>query len=393
MRGIFYLAWRYLAWHRWKSLILVSAITLVIFLPAAIQVLVDQTAEQLGVRAVKTPLLIGAKGSPLELTLNSLYLQSTPPANLPFSEVDSLRQGNLATPIPLYIRFKSQGTSIVGTSLAYFDYRGLAIASGRSMALLGEAVIGSSVARDRNLSVGDHVLSSPESAFDIAGVYPLKMPVVGILAPTFSADDDAIFVDVKTTWVIEGLGHGHQDLAAPEAATAILKKEGDTIVANASMVEYNEITEANRDSFHFHGDNSLRPLTAIIPVAKDEKSAVILAGRYQARHDDVQLISPPQVMDELTATIFTVRQFVVAALSIVGMATALVVILVFLLSLRLRQSEMKTLRSIGGGRWHLAALAAAEILMVVAVSSGLAMLLTWLTERWGTTVVQALIVS
>ena len=393
MKGIFYLAWRYLAWHRWKSLILVAAITLVIFLPAVIQVLIDQTARQLGARAAGTPLLIGAKGSPLELTLNSLYLQSTPPASLPFSEVDTVRQQNLATPIPLYIRFKSQRAAIVGTSLAYFDYRRLSVASGRAMAVLGEAVIGANVARARNLSVGDYVLSSPESAFDIAGVYPLKMPVVGILAPAFSADDDAIFVDVKTTWVIEGLGHGHQDLATPEAARAILKKDGDTIVANASLVEYNEITEANRDSFHFHGDNSQRPLTAIIPVAKDNKSAIILAGRYQARDDDVQLISPPGVMDELMATIFTVRQFVVAALSIVGFATGLVVILVFLLSLRLRQSEMQTLRSIGGGRWHLATLAAAEIVMVVAVATALAMLLTWLTEQWGTSLVQALIVS
>ena len=393
MKGIFYLAWRYLAWHRWKSLILVAAITLVISLPAAIQVLIDQTAQQLGARAAGTPLLIGAKGSPLELTLNSLYLQSTPPASLPFSEVDTVRQQNLATPIPLYIRFKSQGAAIVGTSLAYFDYRRLSVASGRTMAVLGDAVIGANVARARNLSVGDYVLSSPESAFDIAGVYPLKMPVVGILSSTFSADDDAIFVDVKTTWVIEGLGHGHQDLTTPEAARAILKKDGDTIVANASMVEYNEITEANRDSFHFHGDNSQRPLTAIIPVARDNKSAVILAGRYQARNDDVQLISPPGVMDELMATIFTVRQFVVAALSIVGFATGLVVILVFLLSLRLRQSEMQTLRSIGGGRWHLATLAAAEIVMVVAVATALAMLLTWATEHWGTSLVQALIVS
>ena len=393
MKGIFYLAWRYLAWHRWKSLILVAAITLVIFLPAVIQVLIDQTARQLGARAAGTPLLIGAKGSPLELTLNSLYLQSTPPASLPFSEVDTVRQQNLAAPIPLYIRFKSQGAAIVGTSLAYFDYRQLSVASGRTMAVLGEAVIGANVARARNLSVGDYVLSSPESAFDIAGIYPLKMPVVGILAPTFSADDDAIFVDVKTTWVIEGLGHGHQDLATPEAARAILKKDGDTIIANASMVEYNEITEANRDSFHFHGDNSQRPLTAIIPVARDNKSAVILAGRYQARDDDVQLISPPGVMEELMATIFTVRQFVVAALSIVGFATGLVVILVFLLSLRLRQSEMQTLRSIGGGRWHLATLAAAEIVMVVAVATTLAVLLTWVTEHWGTSLVQALIVS
>ncbi len=393
MNGVFYLAWRYLVWHRWKSLTLTAAITLVMFVPAAIQVLIDQTAEQLGARAARTPLLIGARGSPLELTLNSLYLQSAPPASLPYAEVDVIRQQGLATPIPLYVRFKSRNAAIVGTSLAYFDYRGLGIASGRVMAVLGEAVIGANVARSRNLSVGDYVLSSPESAFDIAGVYPLKMPVVGILAPGFSADDDAVFVDVKTTWVIEGLGHGHQDLAAPEAARTILKRDGNNIVANASVVEYNEITEANRDSFHFHGDNNRRPLTAIIPIAKDNKSAVILAGRYQARDDGVQLISPSRVMNELMATIFTVRQYVVAALSLVGVATALVVILVFLLSLRLRQNEMKTLRYIGGGRWHLALLAGAEVLMVVAIAVLLAALLTWLTERWGTPLVQALIVS
>ncbi|MEH6606581.1 MAG: FtsX-like permease family protein, partial [Pseudomonadales bacterium] len=179
----------------------------------------------------------------------------------------------------------------------------------------------------------------------------------------------------------------------PEAVRAILKKDGDNIVANASVVEFNEITDANRDSFHFHGDNSQRPLTAIIPVARDDKSAVILAGRYQARDDDVQLISPSRVMNELIATIFTVRQYVVAALSLIAVATGLVVVLVFMLSLRLRQNEMKTLRSIGGGRWQLAMLAGAEIILVVAIAVLLAALLTWSTERWGTPLVQALIVS
>ncbi len=48
-------------------------------------------------------------------------------------------------------------------------------------------------------------MSSPESVFDITGVYPLKMNVVGILQPTGTPDDDAVFVDVKTAWVIGGL--------------------------------------------------------------------------------------------------------------------------------------------------------------------------------------------
>ena len=58
------------------------------------------------------------------------------------------------------------------------------------------------------MGVGGHVVSSPESVFDLAGVYPLKMAVVGVLAPTHTPDDDAVFVDVKTAWVIAGLAHG-----------------------------------------------------------------------------------------------------------------------------------------------------------------------------------------
>ena len=59
------------------------------------------------------------------------------------------------------------------------------------------------------------MLSSPAGAFDVAGTFPLKMKVVGVLAPTGTADDEAVFVDLKTAWVIAGLAHGHTDVTAP----------------------------------------------------------------------------------------------------------------------------------------------------------------------------------
>ena len=74
------------------------------------------------------------------------------------------------------------------------------------------------------MNVGDSVISSPGSMFDLAGVYPLKMSVVGVLAPSYTVDDEAIFVDIKTTWVIAGLAHGHQDLSQPQAESAVLRK-------------------------------------------------------------------------------------------------------------------------------------------------------------------------
>ena len=212
MKDLLYLSLQYIRHHRAKLTVLTLAITLVSWLPIAIQSIVDQTAAQLLQRAHTTPLIIGAPGSPLELSLGSLYFRSKTASTLPYSEVAELDNTGLARGIPLYYRFRSQDFPVVGTSPDYFDHRGLHIAAGRHGALLGEAVIGAAVAKSMGIGVGDHVITSPESVFDLAGVYPLKMPVVGVLAPSLSPDDEAIFVDIKTSWVIQGLGHGHQEL-------------------------------------------------------------------------------------------------------------------------------------------------------------------------------------
>ena len=88
-------------------------------------------------------------------------------------------------------------------------------------------MVGADAARVLDVGVGDNVISSPENVFDLAGVYPLKMPVVGVLARSHSPDDDAVFVDVKTAWVIEGLGHGHQDLAKTADDGVVLRRGPD----------------------------------------------------------------------------------------------------------------------------------------------------------------------
>ena len=72
MKDTLYLAWRYLAHHRVKTAILVGSLTLITFLPVGLNVIVGQSARELTSRAEATPLLVGAKGSPLELALNSL---------------------------------------------------------------------------------------------------------------------------------------------------------------------------------------------------------------------------------------------------------------------------------------------------------------------------------
>jgi putative ABC transport system permease protein len=388
-----YLAWCYLRLHRMKTLILVAAIATISFLPVGLNVLVAKSGEELMARAEATPLLIGAKGSALELALSALYFESDPPPPTRHGEVDRILSSKLAEPIPLHVRFRVRDQPIVGSTLEYFDFRGLRIAKGRQMAVLGECVVGAEAARTLSLSPGDSVVSSPESAFDLGGVYPLELEVVGVLAPAFSPDDEAVFVDIKTAWVIEGIGHGHQDLAKAEAETAVLAREGDRITANASVVEFNRITDANRESFHFHGDRSEHPVTAIIAVPHDAKSRALLMGRYSGREDSNQIVRPARSMAELLETVFTVRSYLVAAIGVVAVATLATASLVFMLSFQLRKREIETMVKIGGARTSIVAILASEVLVVLAMGFLLAGLLTLLTERFGSELIRALLIS
>lgn len=392
MSGVFYLAWRYLAWHRTKTSVLVAAITLVIFLPSGLQLLINRTADDMTARAVDTPLLLGARGSPVELTLNSLYFSAEKPDPLDFGEVAALRATGLAESVPLYVHYRARDFAIVGTSLDYFDFRSLEIAEGRPLVQLGEAVLGASVADALGLGVGDAIVSSPETLFDLAGVYPLKMSVVGVLAPSYTSDDNAVFVDLKTAWVIGGLGHGHQDLAQPAAQSAVVSADDERIVANASLLNYNEITDANRDNFHFHGDLSSYPLTAILPAPEDDKARTLLQGRY-LDHPQLQMIEPRSVMNDLLATVFAVQRYVLLAIGMVGVATAAVVVLVFVLSLRLRSGEMLTMTRLGGARIAISGLMAAEMVIVLVLAVVLAVLLNLMVFTWGDALMNQLLLT
>lgn len=388
MTDVLYLAWRYLAFHKIKTAILVASITLIVFLPVGLNVIVGQSSEELTARAEATPLLVGAKGSPLELVLNSLYFDADPPELTTYAEALRISESGLANPIPLYVRFRSRESPIVGTTLDYFEFRGLQFADGRPMAVLGECVLGSKVAKDLEVGVGGTAISSPESVFDLAGVYPLKMTVVGVLDPSFTADDEAIFVDIKTAWVIQGLVHGHQDLAAPEAAAGVLKREGDTIVGNASVVQFNEITADNVDSFHFHGDMSDYPVSAILAVPKDQKSGTILMGRYEGEEEPSQIVQPTTVMNELLDTILTIQGFVVAAILLVAAATVATAALVFLLSLRLRRREIETMTKIGGSRLSIGTILVSEVVAVLVLGVFLAGVLTLVTSQFGAGIIR-----
>ena len=384
MKDVLYMAWRYVCYHWGKTAVLVASVGLILFLPAGLYVVVEQGAQTLTARAESTPLLIGAKGSAVDLTLSALYFRPPHLEAVPHLEATRINQSGLATGIPLHLRYSVGDRRIVGTTMDYTAFRGLRTARGRWMAMLGECVLGAKAARMLDVDVGAHVLSSAGSAFDVAGSFPLKMPVVGILAPTGTADDDVVLVDIKTAWVISGLAHGHRDVnTVPEGDTGVLKREERNVVANASVLSYTEITPENMDSFHFHGDPEAFPVDAVLAVPKDRKSGILLRGRYEEGESVVQMLVPSRVINELLGTMFSVRDYIVLGSIGVGVATMMTAMLVFVLSVQLRQREIETIRKIGGARQRLTGILAAEILMIVLAGVVIAGTLTAVVSRFG----------
>jgi len=212
----------------------------------------------------------------------------------------------------------------------------------------------------------------------MAGVYPLKMRITGIFTATGTADDDAVFVDLRTTWLISGLAHGHDDVAS--AKDAVLKTETGNVTANASVRMFNEVTDRNLNGFHFHGDESAYELSAIIIIPRDAKSEALLAGRYLKSSSPVQLIRPREEFDSLMSTLFQVQTLALAALALTFTAAIAISALVFALSFRLRLREFATLGDLGISPLALALTKTFEISLVTGAGLAIALIITAIVQ-------------
>ncbi|MBW1868991.1 MAG: hypothetical protein JRI73_06775, partial [Deltaproteobacteria bacterium] len=235
-------------------------------------------------------------------------------------------------------------------------------------------------------------VSSPETLFDLAGVYPLKMKVVGVLEKSHTSDDLAVFVDLKTTWVIQGLGHGHKDVTRLKDPTLVLKRTKSNVAATAKLYHFTEITESNMNNFHFHGNLEGYPITAVIALPFDEKSGTILRGRYLSKKETQQIVRPTDVISGLLQNIFRIKNVLDAVISVVVLATILAIVLVFALSIRLRQREIQTIFKLGCSRLTIVRLVAAEILIIVMASGLICTGMVFLVDQFSNDLVRTLFI-
>ncbi|MGP1682079.1 MAG: FtsX-like permease family protein [Giesbergeria sp.] len=204
------LSWRYL-WSRPLAAALnlfllslgLATITLVVLVAAQLDHAFERDLDGID-------LVVGAKGSPLQLILAGVFHIDVPTGNIPLQEVQALQQHPLvAQVIPLSLGDSHAGDRIVGTTPDYLAHYGARMAEGRVWQAPMEAVLGATAARHMapaeqgNASllgarfVGSHGLGAGGHAH---GEQPYN--VAGVLAPCGCVLDRLILTATESVWQV-----------------------------------------------------------------------------------------------------------------------------------------------------------------------------------------------
>lgn len=156
-------------------------------------------------------LVVGGKGSPLQLVLAGVYHVDVPPGNIPLDAVGKLRANPLiASAIPLALGDSFRGNRIVGTQPAFIEhYRGrMAVGSVWKQPM--EAVLGSEVARKAGLQLGSTFAGS--HGLSEAGGEHSDAPyrVVGILEPSGTVMDRLVLTSIESVWTVHDAHHNKE---------------------------------------------------------------------------------------------------------------------------------------------------------------------------------------
>ena len=372
MRGLLFLSLQHARHHRGQTAVLVLCLALTIFLPAGTHYLVSDYQRELLARAEATPMVAGAKGNRFDLTLAALYFRQTNLEPIAFGEVARLTSEDVGVVVPLNVRFTARGHAIVATSPEYYEQRGVVVARGELPLVIGDATVGATVAAELRLEPGDALFSDQRELYDISKPPALRLNVAGVLAMSGTPDDDAVFVDTKTAWILEGLAHGHGDAERQVDESLVLGRSGDNVMLSPALIEFNQVTPENVATFHYHGDDSKLPLTAILVFPKDAKAGTLAKARTNTG-ERWQMLVPTAVIADLMGFVFRIKTFLDSFSGVLAATTALLSGLVVLLSTRLRAGEIMTLHRIGCSRTTVARLLGIEIGLVLACAAALAL--------------------
>ena len=181
--------------------------------------------DRLGRDARGIDLVVGAKGSGLQLVLSAVFHIDVPTGNVPLSELrDIARHPMVASVIPISLGDAYRGFRIVGTTPAYVDHYAGRLAEGRLWERSMEAVLGSRTARETGLRTGSSFVGAHGLEGD-SGFHHDEDPyrVVGVLRETGTVLDRLILVDSASVWEV----HAVHDTSGTRSAKGPAKGEAE----------------------------------------------------------------------------------------------------------------------------------------------------------------------
>jgi len=321
-------------------------------------------------------LIVGAKGSSLQLVLNTVFHLSESVETIPYSYYRELRQGRfhaaVETAVPVCMGHAYKDCVVVATNrdmfdkLTYLDKQRYRFAEGRNFETTHpfEAVIGSVAARKTGLKIGD-TFSPQHTGQDASDEDDKhhKVTVVGILEHTGTPNDRAIFMN------LEGFYQFGCHTAGPGLASQIMGRSDEPKPKPGEPAEVPGVKDDQKDSQnhaeqdahgheghaeHMHGTPlEQRRLTAVLVCTNynNRKLAMGLADEIN-RETVAQAVAPSRVIDGLFEGIVGNVQLVLLILACLGVVVAGVGFLVSIYnSMSDRRHEIAVMRALGASRF------------------------------------------
>ncbi|MEO6278105.1 ABC transporter permease [Roseateles sp.] len=321
------LAWRYL----WSSPLTTALNLLLLTLGLAAVTFVLRASAQVEAGLKRDlagiDLVVGAKGSPMQIMLAGVFHLDAPTGNIPLATLDLLKQQPLvAQAVPLSLGDSFHGYRIAGTTPDYIDLYDAKMAHGALWAKPMQAVLGAEVARSSGLKIGDRFAGSHGLAEGGGAHGEHTFEVVGVLAESGSVLDRLVLTDLASVWEV------HEDHAA-----------------HADDDEHREITLAL--------------------VRYRSPLAAVMLPRWVNAQDGLQSAAPALETARLMRLVGTGTE-VLRGFGIVLLAAAGLSVWVALLhAVRARQGDLAMLRMLGAPARRVAALIALEALLLAGLAT------------------------
>jgi putative ABC transport system permease protein len=371
-------AWRSIEQRGLSSLLTALSMALGVALVVAVLVIYGVVKTSFTQAAYGYDMIVGAKGGKLQLVLNTVYHLSTPIENIPWSYykefVDGKYASQVGVAIPYCLGDNYQGFRVVGTLPSMFDSheyvfgKSYSFRDGRNFKpdAFFEAVIGDQVARRTGLKVGDRFKPTHGVTTEAGtGHDHDEFTVVGILDPTGTPNDRAVFVNLEGFYLLDG--HA-KPVPASEAspgtpatyATTTDKTTTDTTpsdTAPTNPANAGHENEADHADHHDHAADHPTPLpdnqrevTAILVRANNPVAPLYLT-RAINKEPFAQAVSPVSEIEKLFAEIVGNIQIVLLVLAFLVVVVAGLGIMVSIYnSMANRRREIAVMRALGASR-------------------------------------------